>query len=279
MVVIGPETRTFITDFRYGERAAKQVEPGFERVIAGARMLPELASQLRGRVGFDDGATSVANLAKLEAELPEGVELVATSGLVEGLRRRKDAAEIETIAEAARLADEVYESVAAAGLAGRTEKEVARAALARIRELGGEPSFDAIVAAGPNGALPHAQPSDREIGAAELVVWDMGAMVDGYCSDCTRTFATGEIEGDAREAYELVLAAQLAGLAAVRTGVSGLDADQAARDVISEGGHGDHFGHGLGHGVGLEIHEAPRLAQSSDDVLEADEIVTVEPGV
>jgi Xaa-Pro aminopeptidase len=279
MVVVGPDARTFITDFRYDERAAKEVEPSFDRVIAGARMLPELASHLQGRVGFDDGATSVANLAKLEAELPEGVELVATSGLVEGLRRRKDAGEIEAIAEAARLADEAYESVAAVGLAGRTEEDVARAAHARIRELGGEPSFDAIVAAGPNGALPHAEPSEREIGAGELVVWDMGAKVDGYCSDCTRTFATGRIDDDAREAYELVLAAQLAGLEAVRAGVSGVDADEASRAVIRDGGHGDDFGHGLGHGVGLEIHEAPRLAQSSEDVLEAGEIVTVEPGV
>ena len=279
MAVVGPDTRIFITDFRYAERAAKQVEPGFERVTAGARLLPELAGRLHGRVGFDDSATSVANLAKLEAELPEGVELVATSGLVEALRRRKDATEIEAISEAARLGDEVYESVAADGLAGRSETEVARAAHARIRELGGEPSFDAIVAAGPNGALPHAEPSERVIETGELVVWDMGAQVDGYCSDCTRTFATGELSDEAREAYELVLAAQLAGLDAVRAGVSGVDADEAARAVIRDGGHGDHFGHGLGHGVGLEIHEAPRLAQSSDDVLEAGEVVTVEPGV
>ncbi len=279
MAVVGPQARLFITDFRYDERAANEVEPAFERVIAGAKMLSELASRLKGRVGYDDGATSVANLRKLEAELPEGVELVATSGLVEGLRRRKDPDEIKLIAEAARLADETYEAVAAAGLAGRTEREVAAAAHARIRELGGEPSFPAIVAAGPNGALPHAEPSDREIEAGELVVWDMGALVDGYCSDCTRTFAAGEPDTEAREAYELVLAAQLAGLDAVRAGVSGADADEAARAVIRGGGHGDHFGHGLGHGVGLEVHEAPRLGQSSEDVLMADEVVTVEPGV
>ena len=157
---------------------------------------------------------------------------------------------------------------------------MARAAHARIRELGAEPSFDAIVAAGPNGALPHAEPSDREIGDGELVVWDMGAMVDGYCLGlhpdlCHRRDSTPR----RREAYELVLAAQLAGLEAIRAGVSGAEADAAARAVISDGGHGDHFGHGLGHGVGLEVHEAPRLGQSSEDVLEADDVVTVEPGV
>ncbi len=279
MAIVGPQTRLFITDFRYDERAQKEVEPSFDRVIAGARMLPELATRLQGRVGYDDGATSVANLRKLEAELPDGVELVATSGLVEGLRRRKDAGEIETIAEAARLADETYESVAADGLAGRTEQDVARAAHAKIRELGGEPSFPAIVAAGPNGALPHAEPSDHEIRAGELVVWDMGAQIDGYCSDCTRTFAAGEPDAEGREAYDLVLAAQLAGLEAIRPGVSGADADEAARAVIRDGGHADHFGHGLGHGVGLEIHEAPRLGQTSEDTLQADEVVTVEPGV
>ena len=120
--------------------------------------------------------------------------------------------ELEAIAEAARLADEVYEEVLGDGLAGRTEREVARAAEARIRELGGEPAFPAIVAAAQNGALPHATPSDRQIGAGELVVWDMGALVDGYCSDCTRTFAAGEPDAEAREVYELVRTAQAAAL-------------------------------------------------------------------
>ena len=142
-----------------------------------------------------------------------------------------------------------------------------RAAEARIRELGGEPSFPAIVAAGPNGALPHAEPSEREIGAGELVVWDMGALLDGYCSDCTRTFAAGEPDDEAREVYELVRAAQAAGLEAVGAGVGGSDADEAARAIIRDAGHGEQFGHGLGHGVGLEVHEAPRMGLRSEDVL------------
>jgi Xaa-Pro aminopeptidase len=279
IVMIGPQVRTFITDFRYDERAAREVEPSFDRVIAGARMLPDLATRLSGRVGYDDGATSVANLRKLEEELGDGIELVATSGLVERLRRRKDAAEQKAIAEASRLADEAYESVLEGGLEGRREREVAAAAHARIRELGAEPSFEAIVAAGPNGAQPHAEPSDREIGAGELVVWDMGAMLDGYCSDCTRTFAAGDPGAEEREAYEVVLAAQLAGLEAIRPGVGGKQADDAARAVIGDAGHAEHFGHGLGHGVGLEVHEAPGLSQRSEEVLEADEVVTVEPGI
>ncbi len=279
LIVIGPEVRTFVTDFRYTERAEDEVGDAFERVTAEGRLIPEFAALLSGRVGFDDAATSVAQFEKLKGELPDGVELVASGGLVERLRRRKDPAEVDAIAEAARITDDAYETVLAQGLAGRTEIEVAGAAHARIRELGAEPSFAAIVAAGPNGALPHAEPSARVIGEGELVVWDMGAKVDGYCSDCTRTFAVGEPSDAAREVYELVRAAQAAGLEAARAGVGGEDADEAARAVIREGGHEERFGHGLGHGVGLEVHEAPRLGKRSDDVLEAGDVVTVEPGV
>jgi Xaa-Pro aminopeptidase len=141
------------------------------------------------------------------------------------------------------------------------------------------PSFGSIVAAGPHGALPHAQPRDVEIGAGELVVIDWGAELDGYCSDCTRTLATGDLPDETLEAYDLVREAQLAGLDAVTAGAGGRQADSAARDVIGQAGHAEHFGHGLGHGVGLEIHEAPRLSQRSDSVLADGNVVTVEPGV
>jgi Xaa-Pro aminopeptidase len=279
LCVVGEGTRVFITDFRYTERAAAEVDGAFDRVTAGSRLLPELAGRLSGRVGFDDAATSVANLGKLTEELPDGVELVAAGGLVELLRRRKDAGELEAIAAAAKLTDEVYEAVLAEGLEGRTEHDVALAAEARLRERGAEPAFPAIVAAGPNGALPHAEPSDRVIAAGDLVVWDMGARLDGYCSDCTRTFAVGEVGEGAAEAYELVRSAQAAGLEAIRAGVGGEEADGLARAVIDAAGHAEHFGHGLGHGVGLEVHEAPRLGKTSEDVLEVGDVVTVEPGV
>ena len=279
ITIVGLEARTFITDFRYTERAEREVGDAFERVTAGARLLPELTKRLHGRVGFDDAATSVANLRKLEEELGEGVELVPAAGLVEKLRRRKDEDELAPIAAAARIADDAYEAVIAEGLAGRTEREVAQAAHARIRELGAEPSFPAIVAAGANGALPHAEPTGREIGPGDLVVWDMGAMIDGYASDCTRTFAVGEIGEAAREAYELVRVAQAEALEAIRPGIGGAEADEVARALIREGGHGEHFGHGLGHGVGLEVHEAPRLGPTSEDAVEAGDVVTVEPGV
>ena len=279
LALVGSETRIFVTDFRYVERAKGEVAAGFEHKIAVQRLIPELASHLTGRVGFDDAATSVASLAKLEQSVKPGVELVEAGGLVERLRRRKEEAELAAIAEAAKLADAAYEWAIERGFAGRTERDVAKATEARIRELGGEPSFSAIVAAGGNGALPHAEPSDREIGRGEMVVFDMGAMIDGYCSDCTRTFAVGEPDADAAEAYELVRRAQASALEAVKAGVGGAEADSVAREIISEGGHGEHFGHGLGHGVGLEVHEAPRLGQRSEDVLEQGDVVTVEPGV
>ena len=183
------------------------------------------------------------------------------------LRRVKDAEELAAIAAASKLADEVWRWSVERGLAGRSEREVARAAEARIRELGGDPSFPAIVAAGPNGALPHAEPGEREIGRGELVVFDMGAKLDGYCSDGTRTYATGDPGEEAREVYEVVLEAQLAALEAIKAGAKGEDVDAVARKVIDAAGHGEHFGHGLGHGVGLEVHEGPRLSLRSDDVL------------
>src|SRR5262249_29717786 len=196
------------------------------------------------------------------------------------LRRRKGEAELAAIAAAAELSDEVYGWIVERGIIGRAEREVELAAEQRMRELGAQgPSFPAIVASGPNSALPHHESSGREIGAAELVVVDMGAIVDGYCSDCTRTFATGEIDEEMSEVYDLVQAAQLAALAAVRPGAAGRDVDSVSRDPIDEAGHGDDYGHGLGHGVGIEVHEAPRLAQRSEDELAEGDVATIEPGV
>jgi Xaa-Pro aminopeptidase len=276
--VCGPATRLFITDFRYTERAEAEVE-GWEVVTVKDDWLGGIAARLSGRVGFEDDHVSVRLLERLREKLPEGAEAVAAGGAVERLRRVKDEGELEAIAAAAELADEVWRWSLERGLAGRSERDVARAAEARIRELGGDPSFPAIVAAGPNGALPHAEPGEREIGGGELVVFDMGAKLDGYCSDGTRTFATGEPGERAREVYETVRAAQAAALGAVAAGIGGEQLDGVAREKIAAAGHGERFGHGLGHGVGLEVHEAPRVSPRSEDVLEANEVVTIEPGV
>lgn len=274
----GPDTRLLLTDFRYTERAEEEAS-GWEVATIRDDWLGGIAERLSGRVGFEDDKMTVRARAKLGEKLPEGAELVAAGSAVEGLRRVKDAAELEAIAAAAELADEVWRWSLERGLAGRSERQVAAAAEAQMRELGAEPAFPAIVAAGPHGALPHAEPGEREIGRGELVVFDMGAKLDGYCSDGTRTFAAGEPTERAREVYETVREAQAAALDAVGAGVGGAELDRVARQRIEAAGHGERFGHGLGHGVGLEVHEAPRLSTRSEDALRAGDVVTIEPGI
>ena len=190
------------------------------------------------------------------------------------------AGEIEAIRAAARLADAAFEEVVGAGIVGRTERDVALDLEIAMRRRGAQgPSFAPIVAAGEHGALPHAEPRGRSIPAGTLVVIDWGAQLDGYASDCTRTVATGELDPRDRAVYDLVLRAQQAALAAVRAGPTGREVDAIARAIIDGAGHAEHFGHGLGHGVGLEVHEGPRLSKVGEDSLAAGNVVTVEPGV
>jgi Xaa-Pro aminopeptidase len=283
LVLVGPDTRVFFTDFRYVEQAAAEVDPTFERRIVTQDLVDAAGDALGpggSRLAFEDGHLTVRTHARLRERVPEGVELVAGGDAVEALRAVKDTDEIHRIAEATKLADAALRRILERGLVGRTELDVATTLEREMRDLGAQrPSFDTIVAAGPHGALPHAQPRDVEIGPGELVVIDWGAELDGYCSDCTRTVATGDLPEPVLQAYDVVRRAQLTGVEAVRAGVGGRDADAAARAVIDGAGHADHYGHGLGHGVGLEIHEAPRLSQRSDSVLAAGNVVTVEPGV
>ena len=277
--VVTPAERLFLTDFRYVEQAAEQVR-GYESQEIGRDILAGLAERLRGRAGFDDRDMSVASHAKLSEKLSEGVELVPAGGLVEDLRAVKDSSEVAAMRAAAEIANEAYESLRETGLAGRTEREVAVSLSRFMEDHGAEgPSFPPIVASGAHGALPHAAPRDVEIPPNTLVVIDMGAKVDGYCSDCTRTIATGPLDDDALEVYELVWRAQRAALAAVRPGASLSGVDAVARELIEAGGHGERFGHGLGHGVGLEVHEGPRLAKTAEGELAVGNAVTVEPGV
>jgi Xaa-Pro aminopeptidase len=277
-VVCGPGVRVFLTDFRYTERAAAEV-PEWETVTVTGDWLAGISERLAGKVGFEDDHVSVRSLTKLQEKLAEGVEAVPAGGAVEALRRVKDAEELSAIAEASKLADAALKATVEEGFVGKTERAVADAFEAHVRAGGGTLSFDTIVASGPNGAQPHAEPGDRVIPAGELVTFDMGAKLDGYCSDGTRTYATGDPGEEGRRVYETVLAAQQASLEAIRPGEKGEDIDKAARKVIEEAGHGEHFGHGLGHGVGLDIHEDPRLSLRSDDILAVNEVVTVEPGI
>jgi Xaa-Pro aminopeptidase len=277
--IVSRDERLFLTDFRYVEQASSQVQ-GYERVQASQDMVGDLAGRLRGRAGFDDAHVTVELHRKLGEKVAEGVDLVPAGGLVEGLREVKDELELDAIRAAAAIATEAYEDLRERGLAGRTEREVALTLTRSLEDRGAEgPSFAAIVAAGPHGALSHAVPRDVEIPGGTLMVIDLGARVDGYCSDCTRTLATGPLEDGALEVYELVRRAQAEALRAVQAGASRKAVDAVARDIIEAAGYGERFGHGLGHGVGLEVHEAPRLAKTADGELRAGNVVTVEPGV
>ncbi|HYI98673.1 MAG TPA: Xaa-Pro peptidase family protein [Thermoleophilaceae bacterium] len=278
--VLTGDERLFLTDFRYVEQAASQVD-GFEIVQAGRDLLGELAARLpRGHAGFDDAHVNVRAHARLVERAGTGVELVAAGGLVEQLREVKDAGERERIAAAAELATVTFERVLERGLVGRTERAVALDLEHELRLAGAdEPSFPSIVANGAHAALPHAEPRDAVILPNVLLTVDWGARLDGYCSDCTRTVATGAVGERERTVYELVLSAQEMALAAVEPGAGCAAVDGVARTIIEEAGEGERFGHGLGHGVGLEVHEGPRLAKGAEGTLAVGNVVTVEPGV
>jgi Xaa-Pro aminopeptidase len=282
MAVVGEGVRRFVTDFRYVEQAAQEVD-GFDREQGPQDFITALETgwpEGELTLGFEDDHMSVRAHRRLRAVLPERVALKPAGGVVEAERAVKEPGELEKIAAAAALADEVYAWLREQGLVGRTEHEVAVALEHEMRRRGASgPSFPSIVASGPRGALPHASPSGETIERGTLVTLDMGVVLDGYCSDCTRTWATGELPDDLAAIYELTLRAQRAALDAVRPGPTGAEVDAVARDMIASEGHGEHFGHGLGHGVGVEVHEAPRLARTAKDALVAGNVVTVEPGI
>ena len=284
--VIGRGARIFITDFRYVERSKSEVT-GFEIVRGKQDLLEQVAevvSESEGdsaRVGFDDAHVTVRMHERLAKLLSDGAELIPAGGLVEAVRTVKDEGELALMRTAADITDRLYRwLISDHGLAGHTELAIARALERRAQDEGAEEvAFPPIIAAAANGALPHAMPAETLIPRDTLVVVDLGCKVDGYCSDCTRTFATGDPGPEAREVYELVRSAQAAAAAAVVANAGAAAVDAAARDQIEQAGRGDLFGHGTGHGVGLEVHEAPRVAPKVETVLEAGSVVTVEPGV
>jgi Xaa-Pro aminopeptidase len=285
---LGGARGRFLTDFRYATQSAAQVGELLEREIASGELLDAAAQRLReaapdgGRLGFDDATLTVAQHARLREQLGASWQLIACGGAVERLRAVKDDEEIARIRGAAELADAALTRVLEQGLVGRSEREIAVELELQMRRLGAEgPSFPSIVAAGAHAALPHAEPREQKIPVDVLVTIDWGALHDGYCSDCTRTYATGEhVSEQARAIYELVREAQAQALAAVRPGPNGRELDAVARTVIERAGQGEHFGHGLGHGVGIEIHEGPRLSRTAgDEPLLAGNVVTIEPGV
>lgn len=276
-VLVEPDgSATLYTDFRYANRA--RAIPGIEVAEVARGLIPAVGELLSGRrVGFEEQHLPHALYRAL---VDAGVDAQPTSGLVEGLRAVKDDDEIEKIRRASALSDEVFAALARERFSGRSERELAWWIERSFREGGASGvSFEAVVGAGATAASPHAVPGDEPIRPGVLVVVDAGCVLDGYCSDCTRTFAVGEISDRLQELYALCLEAQLAGLAAVAPGVAGADADAASRRLIEEAGLGWAYGHGMGHGVGLQIHEAPTLRPESKDVLAVGNVVSVEPGI
>lgn len=283
-LVVAGERPVLVTDGRYAEEAEAEA-PGFELIVY--RREAELRERLQAlvrEVGLPRLACEEAHLSLARhrwfREALEGVELVPRDGLVEGLRQVKDPGEVARIRRALALAEDAFERLLPAVGPGRSERELALELEFTMRRLGAEgASFDLIVASGPNSSRPHARPGDRRVERGDLVLFDFGAVLGGYCSDTTRTVVVGPPQPRQREVYELVLAAQEAALRAVRPGATGDEVDRAARQVLEAAGYGEQFAHGTGHGVGLEIHEAPRLSPGREDRLEAGMVVTVEPGV
>jgi Xaa-Pro aminopeptidase len=271
------------TDFRYVEQAKKEA-PNFEVIqIKGSvpDWLPELISDLGWhRLGFETGLSfaTFQQLGEAAKTIPN-LELVPTASLVEHLRSIKEAAELELISQAVKLTDAAFEYLGAIIHPGMREKELAWEIEKFLRQNGSEAMpFEIIVASGPNSALPHARPTERVIRSGEPVLVDMGAKVNGYCSDFSRTLSLGK-DKMLVEIYNVVLEAQLSAIEGIRAGMSAVKADQLAREVIARSEYNEAFGHGLGHGVGLEVHELPTLGPNSQDVLADDMVFTIEPGI
>lgn len=276
------------TDSRYELQVSEQA-PDVGHVISReyvAGALGRRRSPADAPIAVEADDLTLSASAALHRELARagaaGAPVIETSGIVEGVRRAKDEGELAVIERACGVVDTAWTELLAGGgiAAGRSEREVA-ADLEHAMRLSGSDgvAFDTIVASGPNGAFPHHVPGDRRLAEGDLVVVDFGAMVGGYASDCTRTVALGTPGDRLLEAYDVVLRAQHAGVAAVRPGTACADLDAVSRDIISGAGFGEYFGHSLGHGVGLDVHEAPSVSARSTSTLSDGDVITVEPGI
>ncbi len=285
-LLISENTAFLAVDFRYVEQANREA-PHFDVIhIKGglSNWLSKLASDTGlKRVGFEADHLPFGTYQHLHRTMTDGhrqSRLIATKGLIEALRAVKEPEELKSITEAVALADAALDCARSLICPGASEKDIAWELEKHLRERGSEiMPFEIIVASGPNAALPHAQPSERVMRAGEPVLIDLGARVNGYCSDLSRTFILGEGDKTFSRIYDIVLGAQLTAMSLIGAGMSGGQADQLARSVIEEAGYGDAFGHGLGHGVGLEVHELPRLGSASVDSLTNGMVFTVEPGI
>ena len=286
-LLISADQAVLATDFRYTEQAAQQA-PDFrvDRIRAGLGWFPELAAELgASRIGFESQDMTVQVHSAFQksiddSETDDKPSLVPTADLVDKIREVKDAGEIELITRAVHIADRAIDEVAPTIKPGMTEAQVAWELEKAMREQGAEMiSFDIIVGAGPNGAMAHHRADDTIIKDGDPVVIDMGAKYMGYCSDLTRTVVVGEPSDKLREIYNIVLRAQLEAEDRVRPGMTGEEVDAISRDIITEAGYGDEFGHSLGHGIGLAVHEYPRVSPKAEGKIEEGMVFTIEPGI
>ena len=281
-VVITPKSSFFLTDGRYRARAQETVRAAEVVVYADSALVPlkdRLGAEGIRRVGIEGSTVTVADHDRFAAKL-EGFELVTTTGVVEALRRTKDVEEIELMRRAVAMADAAFDWVLDRIVTGATERELALDLEVKMRRDGAdEVSFTPIVGSGPLSAHIHHTPSDRALEPGDLVLLDFGCRLEGYCSDLTRTVCLGNASSEQKEMYATVLSAQLAGFEVITPGAGTREADAAARTIVDAAGHAEDFGHGLGHGLGLNVHETPRLHWASDDTFMAGDICTVEPGI
>lgn len=277
---ISADRQIIMTDFRYIEQV-KVESPDWElvRIENPIDTLKTLIDENDiSKIAFEADHITVRHLDQWKEKL--SVEFLGITDWVQELRIVKTPREIEFIRKAAKIGDQAFAELLPKIRSGVSEKELALELEFLMRRAGASGmSFSPIVASGPQSALPHARPSERVLMHGDFVVFDFGCIVDGYCSDMTRTVVIGEPEEQHLLVYDLVLKAQIESLTSVAPGMKGSEIDAIARDIISDAGYGEYFGHGLGHGVGLEIHENPRLSRTDDTPLEAGMIVTVEPGV
>ncbi len=281
-LLITPDQVLLLSDFRYRLQAEEQ-SPSCEFIEVERHLFAGVGKAASerdvSRLGYDPAHLTCERLDELR-DAVDDLQLEAAAGLVEEFRVAKSPSEVERVRAAAALADRALSHMASLLRPGARERDIALEGEFLMRREGAEAAaFDLIVASGPRSALPHAETTDRVLQPGDLVVIDIGARVDGYCSDMTRTFAVKSASPQTQEVYRLVYRAQRAGAAALRAGIACGEVDAAARTIIEEAGYGDAFGHGLGHGVGIDVHEAPRLARGEKDSLAAGQIVTVEPGV
>jgi len=280
-LMIDSGTATLITDFRYAEQVEEETE-GFDIRISKEAPLLEgarLKNGFKGRLGFEAKSMSYLDFSKLKGVLPEA-QFIPCESLVQDLRKVKDPYEIGKIREAARIGDAVFDEILVEIRPGITESELAAEIDHRFRAKGSSGSaFETIVASGPRSSMPHARAGERRLTNGDMITFDMGAVFDGYCSDMTRTVVLGEADESQRSVYQLVLDAQQRALDMVKPGVKSCDLDRAAREMIEDKGYGENFGHRLGHGVGLDVHEEPVISGKVDAPVSVNMVFTVEPGV